>query len=150
MYSEEYNPVNFGFGQMHPALHPALHPAFNRNNNLNSIISTNIPLPENASQNNRNARGMDVGVKRINYDVIRAFQDSFTESLLKSKELQLNEFMDFIAPVDAALDKSFLIQHLKNFDKEWFRNSINYVHTLPNKDKFMLRAYTRNGDKLIN
>jgi hypothetical protein len=116
--------------------------------NQGSVVSTDIPLPENAPQNNRNTRGMDAGVKRIDYATINKYQTEFASSLLKSRTG--NEFMDFIEPIDSALDNIFLIQHLKHFDPEWHQQSLNYVNGLSKKDKFMLRAYTRNGDKLIN
>jgi hypothetical protein len=115
--------------------------------NQGSVVSTNIPLPENAPQYNRNAHGMDIGVKRIDYDVLNKYQTSFASSVVKTVH---SEFMDFIEPVGNSLDNIFLIQHLKNFDPEWHERSLDYVKNLPMTDKYMLHAYTRHGDKLIN
>jgi hypothetical protein len=115
--------------------------------NQGSVVSTNIPLPENAPQNNRNARGMDIGVKRINHGTIHEYQNAFASSIFKKAS---GEFMDFIEPTASALDKIFLIQHLKNFDPEWHEQSLEYVRNLSLKDKYILRAYTKHGDVLIN
>lgn len=144
MESEEYNPANFGFIQFEPSGNNNE----NKNNQSNSS-STNFPLPVNAPQHNRNARGMDAGVQRIDYDIINKFQTSFADSLVIDKNLSTG-FINFIAPVDKALDKSFIVQHSNNFDFEWHQQSLDYVEQLSPKDKYMLRAYTRNGDKLIN
>ncbi len=119
------------------------------NANHQSIISTNFPLPQNAPQNNRNVRGMDVGVKRIDFGIVNHFQREFANSLLGEKNTA-NGFIDFIQPVDSAIDIAFFVQHLKNFDTEWHKRSLEYVENLSIKDQYMLRAYTRNGDEMIN
>jgi hypothetical protein len=117
------------------------------NSNHGSVVSTNLPLPENAPQYNRNALGMDVGVNRIDGMTIDKYKNELTASILNDTQ---DDFMDFTEPAAAALDNVFLIQHLKDFDHEWHQKSFDYVDNLSIKDKFILRAYTRHGDRLIN
>lgn len=140
MESEEYNPTNQGFIHFDPSTN---------SNSESNTSSINIPLAANASIFNRKARGMDKNVIRIRPTILNAYQAKFADSLVRQKDLKTG-FMDFISPVDNAIDMVYIAQHAKNFDPEWLQQSLLYVANLPIRDRFMLRAYTRNGDKLIN
>jgi hypothetical protein len=92
---------------------------------------------------------MNFGVHRLNELALQMYKDEFARSLSKPVNIEGN-FLNVVDPLNSALDEVFLVQHLKHFDAEWHRNSINYVNSLSLKDKFILRTYTRNGDELMN
>lgn len=116
---------------------------------VNGHFPLNGPLPVNALQMNRNARGMDKGVQRLDFSAVNAYQLGLADSLI-DKEKTTKFFLDFNPNVSDVLSKIFITQSHKFFDEDWHNDSVDYVNNLSNKDKFMLRAYTRNGDELIN
>jgi len=111
---------------------------YNLNLNLNNVSSVDSDI--NNSDNNINIETKKI-IKNYNNNLLNLIltptkKDKYIYNIN-------NHFKSF-------MDSNFIIQSDDTFDFIWLNESIRYTQNLSNMQKYIIRKYTYNGDKLVN